>query len=271
MSLAIQVEESQALLLWEFIQDQRLEKKTKKPSLSPIKVLYAIFQGHKYCQNHGYDEMYYSVRRIAQIARVSERSVQMVTGSRIFPEFCEKIEREYQTNIYRLKGWVIDLFHFLEKKGFMCNFVAAFKSWRKAFTKRFGALVRKISFGQPVNKIMNIHPPAKQEVVNKFSTKNESILHPLPPTILHPMKSSQREEPMKPRRGETMMNTHARDPSFLQYGNALEGCYAILRDDFRFTEDKLRVAKDSFTLNELQKAIMLMSLNGRVQENVRRI
>lgn len=98
---------------------------------SKIMILYHLYQ---YSKRH--PNIFPKLETIAKELGIHPETVRRFVNHISFKEFGEKIWRPFTSNLYRLKGWVIECFMALEKLGFMKHFRSDFKRWRKLWIFR---------------------------------------------------------------------------------------------------------------------------------------
>lgn len=112
---------------------------------SPIKILYNIYQ---------YTKTYVSVypgakkQAVAKSVNLSTKSIYRFVNDKRFNIFGIKINRENDSNEYKLHPWVIECFQNLERLGFMKFFATDFKKWLRLWRLQIPRFI--------MNKLMNI-------------------------------------------------------------------------------------------------------------------
>jgi len=100
-----------------------LSKKCIRARSSPtkIKTLYHLFQLYKNVESGKWGAIYQGKERLSKNAGISKNHLSEFVNSEDFKIFGDIQHRKGKTSIYRLKRWVVDAFHFFEKKGMMKN------------------------------------------------------------------------------------------------------------------------------------------------------
>lgn len=145
-------------------------------SPTKIKILYQFYQYHKKLNSGEWQIICPSKEQISEHAQVSRRHVTEFINSDDAEIFLEVERRDrlpgshkYQSNIYRLKPWLIEIFEFYEKTGMMRGFRADFGAWKRGYSKRFSKwLIPQIQKGLTLNQILE-----KKALMNKLSTEKE--------------------------------------------------------------------------------------------------
>jgi hypothetical protein len=138
-----------------------------------IKILYQFYQYTKRATFQNWENICPSKEDIAKHACVSRRHVTDFITSPDAELFIDIQRRErlpgtkkYQSNIYRLKPWLIEIFSFYEKTGMMKGFRNDFNAWKKTYHKRFWKwLIPQIQKGLSLKDVVE-----KKRLVNKLST-----------------------------------------------------------------------------------------------------
>lgn len=216
--------------------------KRNKIRYSQIKILYQMHLYGKNIRNGKWKEAFPSVATIAKHTKLSKDTIESFICHPSFSTFGEKVNRKGTSNKYRLRKWVVDLFDFFERFGFMKRFQTNFFGWRQTFVKRIKNGVIPL-----VQQNLTL-----QQVMNKLSTRI-----PLKSVRSNPLKSvtttpSGSTTPL----GSKSNNERSAIPSVQTFGQLAES----LRTRFLIRDGDVNMVMGRYSLNHHKKAMGLMDL-----------